>query len=255
MARKGSQPALYELIRTRSAAPPQRALPPAGFAHIEPGPSPAPAAAAPARVVRLPVGYLYAGAAIVLLAVVVSYLYGVSVGERVARERLAQQRVEELNAAGHLPAADPLGAGRTPPSLRQDAGGAAPAGGESSRAAPARSADGVAGGALGPPPGTDPRVPGLNYFVLAHTSSANGGAMVEFCRRNGLDAHLVPDYKGNLRLVIVTPGFAAGERQSAAVKQLEAKIRAVGLQWKGAARGNRDFGDAYPEKFQPRQPQ
>jgi hypothetical protein len=225
---------------------------------------PAAGSSAQTRVLRLPVGFLYAGAAIFLLAVVVSYLYGVSVGDRVARDRLAQQRVDEMNAAGRLPAADPLEAGRTPRSLREPSEGQIPAAGNAKRGGSPSPGDGLVGrvtdpgGAgmdLGPAPGTDPRVPGLNYFVLAHTSKANGEAMVDFCRRNGLDAHLVPDYKGNLRLVIVTPGFAAGERQSAAVKQLEAKIRSVGLQWRSAARGNRDFGDAYPEKFQPRPPQ
>jgi len=48
--------------------------------------------------------------------------------------------------------------------------------------------------------------------------------------------------------VIVTPGFAAGDRRSEPVLRLEAKIRSVGLQWKSAARGNRDFSDFYPRK-------
>jgi hypothetical protein len=73
--------------------------------------------------------------------------------------------------------------------------------------------------------------------------------MVAFCRERGLDAHSVPDDTGGLRFVIVTPGFAAGERRSEPVLRLEARIRSVGLQWKSAARGNRDFSDFYPRKF------
>lgn len=268
MSRKGSQPALYELIRSRpaersgTAAP--RALPPA---TIEPAPSLSAglATAIPTRALRVPVGYLYAGAAVILLAVVASYLYGVSVGDRVARDRLAQQRLDEMQAAGRLPAADPLAAGRLPGSLRGGSGESPGSGGPTTppsggtagptanpKANPNAGSKAGANGALGPPPQGDPRQAGLNYFVLAHTPAREGEVLVDFCRANGLDAHLVPDDNGRLRLVIVLPGFAGGERQSAAVKDLESKIRAVGLRWKNTARGNRDFGDAYPKKYQPK---
>jgi len=207
------------------------------------------------QIVRVPVGYVYAAIAILLAAVVAGYLYGVSVGERIADDRLAQQRRDELNAAERMPEIDPMNVGKVPPSLAASQGAGTGAG-ERPRAAGAgkqqSASDRNAGGEedLGPATGGDPRQPELNYFILAHTPNRNGQAMVDFCRKNGLDAHLVPDDNAELRLVIVAPGFSSGDRQSADVKALEKKIRTVGQKWKNAARGNRDFGDAYPSKYQ-----
>jgi hypothetical protein len=50
--------------------------------------------------------------------------------------------------------------------------------------------------------------------------------------------------------VIVLPGYKdASQKSSPDIKALEAKIRSVGEKWKKLARGNKDFGDAYPELF------
>ena len=96
----------------------------------------------------------------------------------------------------------------------------------------------------------DPRIKGERYFVLAHPSSDRASEMVEFCRANGLDAYLVPDDNALLRKVIVLPGYKdASQKSSPEIKALEAKIRSVGEKWKKLARGNKDFGDAYPELF------
>jgi hypothetical protein len=98
----------------------------------------------------------------------------------------------------------------------------------------------------------DPRVKGMRYFVLGHPSSERAAEMVEFCRLNGLDAHLVPDNTALLRKVIVLPGYAdAKDKASPEIKALEAKIKSVGEKWKKTApRINQDFSQAYPEKFQ-----
>lgn len=291
MARKPTQPAMYELLRPT----PQRALPhgtsgqhgtygaatpTAGGIHVgsqpgalgggsggSSGSGTAPqlhststdlhggAPVGPGRFLKIPVGYAYVAIAVALAAVVIVYIYGFSSGESAASKRFEQRRIEELNAQSNLPAYDPMNAGKRPPSLQNDAGG--PAGSNPGGSAPANpaanqaagnQAAGPAGQDLGPAPGGDPRQVGLNYFVLAHVAARNGEPMVDFCRKNGLDAHLVPDDNGELRLVIVCPGFQGGERQSASVKALETKIRSVGLKWKSAARGNRDFGDLYPKK-------
>lgn len=98
----------------------------------------------------------------------------------------------------------------------------------------------------------DPRIKGMRYFVLGHPSSERAAEMVEFCRLNGLDAHLVPDNTALLRKVIVLPGYAdAKDKASPEIKALEAKIKSVGEKWKKTApRINQDFSQAYPEKFQ-----
>jgi hypothetical protein len=98
----------------------------------------------------------------------------------------------------------------------------------------------------------DPRVKGMRYFVLGHPASERAAEMVEFCRLNGLDAYLVPDNTALLRKVIVLPGYAdAKDKASPEIKALEAKIRSVGEKWKKTApRINKDFSEAFPEKFQ-----
>jgi len=208
----------------------------------------------PGRFVKVPVGYVYIAAAAVLLVVVVAYMYGYSSGEQGARERSDQKRIDEANALAALPEVDPLNAGKLPPSLSPPAGAGtrqpAGAGGNTGPAANV-AANRTTDTDLGPAPGTDPRQRGLNYFVLAHVEPPYKKAeeMLAFCRSNGLDAHLIPDDTGKRRILIVVPGFAAGERLTPAVRALESKIRAVGLKW-AAAPGNRDFMDAYPKKHQ-----
>ncbi len=96
----------------------------------------------------------------------------------------------------------------------------------------------------------DPRQKGFKYFVLAHPSTERAPAMVEFCRTNGLDAYLVPDDNAMLRKIVVLPGYRdSSEKSSEPIRKLEAEIRRVGEKWKNAARGNKDFSDAYPEMF------
>jgi hypothetical protein len=258
MPRKPTQPALYELIRQH---PNVRGLPsslhPADLGPVAPA---AGGIGGPGRFVKLPVGYVYAAIAAALVVVVAAYVYGHSVGERAARERYSEQRLDELSAAQEPAAVDPMQAGRRPPSLlREDAKGSL---GSSGQGTPdgsgvgsgetARGPGSAAGTPLGPASGLDPRQEGLNYFVLAHTDTRTGEAMVQFCRQQGLDAHLVPDENGEPRRVIATPGFAGGERRSPEVTALQAKIREIGRKWKAAGPRNRDFGDSYPMKFQPR---
>jgi hypothetical protein len=96
----------------------------------------------------------------------------------------------------------------------------------------------------------DPRIKGYRYFVLAHPSSQRAREMVDFCRKNGLDAHLVPDDNAMLRKIIVLPGYKdPSEKSSPEIKALESNIRRVGEKWKASAKGNQDFAGHYPELF------
>ncbi|MBL9119834.1 MAG: hypothetical protein JNL80_07970 [Phycisphaerae bacterium] len=272
MARKPSQPALYELIRHKPRGPivpVSSARGPAisgplghsggGGVPIPPSIAPSPAASSqpigPGRFIKVPVGYAYVAIGVALAALVGVYMYGFSAGESAASKRFEERRIEELNAHGSLPAVDPMKAGQTPPSLvdggvngGQDGAPQGDGNGGTGRNAGGSGDQDPSGTDLGPPPGTDPRQPGLNYFILAgRLGTLEGDPMVRFCRKNGLDAHLVPDDNAKLRLLIVCPGFSARERQSPAVKALEAKIRAVGRKYESTGPGRRDFADLYPK--------
>lgn len=100
---------------------------------------------------------------------------------------------------------------------------------------------------LGPAPAADPRVAGLNYFILAgEIASDRAAEMVTFCRSMGLDVVAVSGNNGRSQ-VIALPGFGRDERSGAPVKALEASIKAVGAKWKALGRGNGDFRDYYPK--------
>jgi hypothetical protein len=73
--------------------------------------------------------------------------------------------------------------------------------------------------------------------------------IVEFCRNRGLDAWVVPDQNGRLREVTVMPGFEYSERGSPTVRELDERIRNVGVLFKASGPGNGDFGDRYHKLF------
>ena len=102
---------------------------------------------------------------------------------------------------------------------------------------------------LGPPPTSDPREVGLNYFIIADALSPDrAGEMIAFCRGLGLDAVTISSHNARSQ-VIVLPGFGWDDRAGGPVKALEANIRAVGAKWKALGRGNGDFRDFYPKLF------
>lgn len=198
--------------------------------------------------------------AAVVVVGVGAYLAGVSRGERSGRAALAAERAEELRLLEEgRPAgsggATGAGAPESPPPVGQvsENAGREPAPNQPS---PGISADGLSAGAsstdLTAEQGTerDPRVAGLNYFVIASgVLEERVPEILSFCRSKGLDAWVVPDQNGRLREITVLPGFEAGRRSAPEIKDLEAKIRRVGVLWKAAGRNNQDFAGAYPKRF------
>ncbi len=194
--------------------------------------------------VRLPTGVvalaLASCVALVTVAYVVGYGVGKSAGERESMQAPVPPLVDPL--AGSATGDGPAGLVPALPVL----GGTQPAGAQPSGASPPSLG-------LTPFTGDDPRLPGLNYFILATTDPSGATEMVEFCRANGLDAHIGGGHNGRLRQVVVLPGFPSDGRGSPEITALEAKIKQVGAQWKALRRGNSDFRDYYP-KLQKSQP-
>lgn len=230
MRRRGPVP--YELMQ------PGRSTPAAAGGSFEEGP-----VIGPGRSVRVPVGYLPVVAVLALAVGGIGYAWGFSRGRAEAQQDAART-IEGVIATRSI--ADPLA---TPPAAAPSPAPAPSPGRGSREAAPAPATPTPP---LPPPAGGDPRSAGLNYFVLSHTSPAMGPAMIEFCRAEGLDAHLVEDARGVLRKVVVLPGYTDGDRLSPTVQALERRIREVGLRWKAQRRGNEDFSGAYPELYRGR---
>lgn len=243
MARRGG-PALYELLDSKRGS----AVPPGGLAggsvraKLDP------------RALRMLVFV-----AIALALIVVAYLVGVGRGERIGR---AAVEGAASGAASGVAAADREPAPRLGPSAGGSGGvtgmgdGARtenPASVNGGGTLPQGAGPGTTEVGLGPASAGDPREVGLQYFVLCSTLEPNAIKVVEFCRSKGLDAYVVPDQNGRLREVTVLPGFASGERSSPAIKELEERIRKVGVLFKASGPGNSDFGDRYIKTHRERQ--
>ena len=195
---------------------------------------------------RLPMGIAVVVAGIIIAIAIgiyfLGYRSGFSAAESVgfeARQGLAQTRDPLLLAPAT--ASGSSVAGRTArdrtPEIQQSPNSAA-SGGAITVLSP-----------LGPPPTSDPREVGLNYFIIADAlSSDRAGEMIAFCRGLGLDAVTISSHNARSQ-VIVLPGFGWDDRAGGPVKALEANIRAVGAKWKALGRGNGDFRDFYPKLF------
>ena len=239
MARRGG-PALYELLdKSKGSAPP--------------GAIPSSARLDPKAMQSLVI------AVVVVAAVVTAYLVGVSRGRSTTEQSTSsgsggsQLLVSGPSTAtlrsnggsngglnnGSRASATPENSASNQSAVQQNGLASNAGSAENSAAATGSSA------ALGPAAAGDPRQAGLSYFVLCSTLEANALKVVDFCRSKGLDAYVVPDQNGRLREVTVLPGFEAGERSSPAIKELEERIRKVGVSWKASGPGNSDFGDRY----------
>ena len=245
MARK-SGPALYELL---------------GKSKGVGAPTGASVSQAPPRqaIFRSGEGQAIGLIAVAIAAVIIAYFVGVSRGERLGRAALLAEREEESALAeGARPASGGAGQAQTPPSGPSSGGASA---GEAARASENQRAEGGNGfrvGELGAPTplpplqgDVDPRQSGLNYFVLATVAETNARTIAEYCRSQGLDAHVVKGNNSRFFEVIVLPGFPAAERSGPVVKELEARIRRAGVRYKAESRQNPDFGDMYHKLHRP----
>ncbi len=237
MVRKPSNPALYELIKARSAS------------HAAPdGPDDAPEPASPqdqdrwlspGRTVRFPVGYLFIAGAVVAGIVVGTYIFGYRRGDESAQAGYDESLLALARRSDEAPTRDPL---IVPGRL----------------AAPQEWVTELPPAAAPPPapaPGPDgqifhdPRQPGLTYFVLAETVVDGAERLARYCREHGLEAYVVGGGTRRFRKVIALPGFEPAQRSSHEVKVLEAQIHNVGDQWKHHERGATDLRDAYPSLY------
>jgi len=234
MARKSSNTPLYEMmLRSRAGAAESRKKttrePPARLSG-------------PGRAIRVPVGYVWLSAAGGVLLVVVAFSTGYMRGQKDATTTLERQWLQTNQqslpvpppeiAPGVLGAIIPL----APPPV-ETRGVTAAAGGEaghSSAEAPIQS---------------DPRVKGVNYFVLIHTRLENAIRLARFCRDLGVDAYVVPAKNVSLYyMVIVLPGYARGERSAEPVRSLEQRIAEVVRKWKLQVNARDDLA-YYPQRF------
>lgn len=226
MVRRGA-PALYELMRKPSGTAAGQAKPAAPSPATRSGSGPS-----------IPDSFEISLGKLVLIGVGVVVAISLAYGIGLSRGRAGGAASPEPAAAAAPPAERSRAAAASSPTVP-------PLRGEGSGTGARSDAPALAANNSG-----DPRVKGWWYFVVAHPSTQRANEMVEFCRKNDLEAHRVPDDNALLRKIIVLPGYLdPSEKSSPQIKALKARILEVGEKWKNAAKGNQDFSGAYAEKF------
>ncbi|MGI9012621.1 MAG: hypothetical protein ACR2GY_00060 [Phycisphaerales bacterium] len=205
---------------------------------------------APGRMLRVPVGYVFIGVAVLLTVCLIAYIAGFTSGAgdedgsgggiadtggaiMLENHEIAASLSRERQNGGPNDAGT-AGAALAPGNRQQGGGRSAPAGGNTANVN-ARKID------------ADPRVGGLNYFSLITTRRESAIQVAEFCRANGLEAYVTPANNGNLS-VFVVPGYARDERSSPAIVELETRIQRVFDAWNKKV-GRKDLTSWLPRKF------
>lgn len=248
MARRSARTPLYDLIRTER----RRESPPADQTEAESPPSALEEAEgwlSPGRAIRLPVGYLLLAIAVVIGVAIGAFIIGHHQGTDAARAEY-DDALFGANGAGASRPIDPL--------AQTEAAGAGVLGADT-EPAPFRfesptpreaNQDQTAPGAEHwGPLRSDPRQAGYNYYVLVQTTAEGADRVARYCRKNGLEAYVLPVKNTPHWRVIALPGFKPADSLSAEVRRLREQIRRIGGQWKRAEGGVTDFGDAYPSLY------
>ena len=98
----------------------------------------------------------------------------------------------------------------------------------------------------------DPRIPGLNYWVVMRPRQDRAEEVAGFIRARGLDAIVVKSDTGGLPKVIVLPGFRPGERSTPGVESLMTDLKRIGREFgKASGRTSDNFDSLYPETYRP----
>lgn len=199
--------------------------------------------ASPSRTLRIPLGFVFVAAALVIALVIGAHAIGYhrgaekerteafrrAFGEPIPVDPLAQQAGPERVGGGG-------GGGQAvQPSPATDGGGQATQGGRQ----PARSAAN---------PG-DPRTLGLNYFHVARVDEGEAERIAAFLNANGVAAAVVPSNNPRLRIVVATRGFPRGEVFGPEANALKSKIQRVGRLYKAQQNGSTDFSDVYAVRY------
>ncbi len=211
MARKPTSIPLYEMMHSKRA----EAAGSSKKTSREPRTRPSGAG----RAIRLPVGYVWLGAAGGVLVAAVAFSTGYLRGHSDATTTLEREwlQTHQRTLAVPPPEIVPGVLGATGPSV----------------AAQVKAGHGAEQPGAEAPIQSDPRVKGVNYFVLIHTRLENATKLARFCRDLGVDAYVVPAKNVSLlHMVIVLPGYASGDSSSEPVRLLKQRIAEVIRKWK-----------------------
>ncbi|MHC4976932.1 MAG: hypothetical protein ACYTF7_10065 [Planctomycetota bacterium] len=199
--------------------------------------------------VRIPTGYLFVAAATIVALIMGGYLVGFNRGSANERSARGQEIARDLDSQT---VRDPLV--RTAP-LNPTLLQASPDDGGDQIAAttePSISEDGGASlteAIVAIAPDTDPRVPGMNYYIIARDLPDEAVRAATYLRQNGIQASALPTGRPDRKLVVAMEAFASGQTSSQVARDLKASIQEAGRLWKRDHRGTTDFSDCYLARY------
>lgn len=244
-----------------ATAPPAMQTPPAPTPHVQPAHKAAatePAGSSadkilglikPGQAIRIPVGYLFGAIAIFLIGSFFAYSLGWTRSEQKGK---AEEVARESQATPAL--TDPL----TMP-VNTDLVRVAPPRANQrvtiDTAEPARSTGRSASLASGEAifvdhPSEDPRIDGMNYFVVATLPKAEAERAAAYLARNGVPAARLGAVPGrSLYPVVTLRGFEPGTLKQPEAQQYRALIQRLGRDYKRDEKGPVDFSDLWLQKY------
>lgn len=198
--------------------------------------------------VKIPTGYLFVAAAVVTALVMGGYFFGFARGSASERVTRGQEMARDLDSQVN----DPLV--RTAPLNPQlleappgERGGSIAASNE-----PSISDDGGASltdAIVAIAPETDPRVPGMNYYIIARDLPDEAVRAATYLRQQGITASALSTGRADRKLVVAMEAFASGQTSGQAARDLKARIQEAGRLWKRDHRGTTDFSDCYLARY------
>ena len=210
----------------------------------------------PGRVLRVPIGYVFMGVFVVLVALFTTYTIGYKQRDNLAqrdKELAAQNETRQIvdpmiqrslppAAVTHPPTATPPVA--APPTHANTKSitdpTENPAAGSSSSAARLTVVE---------KPADDPRQVGLNYAVVATLPLREATAAGQYLASKGFGVALVPLSDKKLWQVTPTRGFEGDKYQAAEGKAFEKSIKDLGKAFKRDMKGASDFSDLFWRKL------
>lgn len=217
----------------------------------------------PGRSIRIPIGYVFLGLALLIGLVAIIWSVASSQAERKTKEQIGRDL-----AGGETTISEPLNQtaplnkellkGSTPKANQRvaidDPTGPAPVAGSS----PARNdrqatKPAVAGSAdvvfVDDPATDEPREPGMNYYVVASLPKAEAERAAAFLADQGVPAARLAPGPNKLCQVIALRAFAPKTLGTTEALQFKAQIQKIGREYKRDHKGPTDFSDMYPDKY------
>ncbi len=256
MARKRRGPTLLELIREPPPGGAFRSGPSAG-ASSEGGTRAAYSGKSPgsgglswwqmgSRTLRIPVGYVIVAVGLALVLTVVGYIVGYNRRDSIAKADEERARIANAQLDMVDPLNAPAGGGQATPTNQptQPVNTRPP----QQAAAPQQAASG--GSQSTPPAGLerDPRVVGMNYWVIARQDPDEARRAAAFLMANGVSVAIVETRDDKVREIIASMGFE-GSGTAPEAARLKARILELGRLYRVQEKGATDFTDMYARKY------